>query len=631
MESAAERSSRTPSEFRMPKQPNSKKATEDILSFTAEQLSSPDVLRTLFSPTSLRRALKRIAARDKDDLVSHPLKALILTEYVEQITEQLVRSVPPGTWSPSGAYVSLTSKRSGAYRELVFPTVIDGTVGRCVIDAIEPLIIADDDGKTFSGRSHFSNIREPGDYDDWFQVWQDFTAAVDAAAKAEGYTYVFDTDVNDFFPSVDRIRAKALIAARTGAHPSLLELLFYCLEAWLPRFAYAPMTGLPVEPNDVSRIIAHGYLKSVDAVFKRRDDCIYLRYVDDTIVFCKTVAAAKAIRRLHHLELRQLGLNPNAAKSQIMTVEEFQLGRHRDVNLRLERARERRDAAEIESTAIEWFGLDPNVTPSWDKVAKVIYSLARQLKAAGLRGYAVNHASAIPSVARTALRYLAEFELNEPELLALLNLAEQGNAPEQELDMETDIHIVETILDVRLDPKSSGLVLATAFRALHRKDPRHGAGFLKGQWLLVIHKHGSRKERDQLKPLGINFLDDAQWRLHYLYVSLAIGSLKIGEAGTVSSLASSDVQLAIRLCGAASSGRLVHKDLLVRRILASVNGKYGIAGRHLPFLRLLLGCNSYRKENVKWLKKVLDRTGDKRVADRVTAAFLAHQYERLTG
>src|SRR5258708_24833239 len=231
-----------------------------------EQLANPEVLQTIFSPTGLRRALRRIATRDKDDLISHPLKSLVLTEYEEQITDQLVRSVPSGTWSPSGAYVSLTSKRSGAYRELVFPTLIDGIVGRCLIDAIEPLINADDDGRTFSGRSHFSNVREPGDYDDWFQVWQDFTAAIDRAAKTDGYTYVFDTDINDFFPSVDRAKAKALIAARTGAHPSLLELLFYCLEAWLPRLAYAPMTGLPVEANDVSSVMPHGYLKRRVAV-----------------------------------------------------------------------------------------------------------------------------------------------------------------------------------------------------------------------------------------------------------------------------------------------------------------------------------------------------------------------------
>jgi reverse transcriptase-like protein len=526
-------------------------ASGKLFAPSAEQLRSPEVLKTIFSPNGLRRALKRIAKKDKEDLISHPLKSLVLTEYEGQITDQLVRSVPSGAWSPSGAYVSLTSKRSGAYRELVFPTLIDGIVGRCLIDAIEPLINADDDGKTFSGRSHFSNIREPGDYDDWFRVWQDFTAAIERAAKTEGYAYVFDTDINDFFPSVDRTKAKALIAARTGAHPSLLELLFYCLEAWLPRFSYSPMTGLPVEANDVSRVVAHAYLKSVDAVSKRRTDCIYLRYVDDTVVFCKTFVSAKALRRLHHLELRQLGLNPNAAKSQVMTVEDFQLKRYRDVNLKLERAKKRRDIADVEVAALDWFGLDSETTASWDKVTKLVYSIARQIKAEALRSYAEKHASDVPSVARVALRYLVAFDLTESELRSLLCLSEE------DLDMEVAIYLAAAVLDARVDPKWSDLVVTSAFVALHREDDRHGAGFLKGQWLLVIHKYGSRKDRDRLRTLGINFIDDAQWRLHYLYISLAIGALKIADAGTASSLASSDVQLSIRLCGAAMSGKPV--------------------------------------------------------------------------
>jgi hypothetical protein len=151
-----------------------------------EELASPEVLKRIFSKDNLRKALARIAKRGKDNLIAHPLRALVLTEYREQITEQLAQSVPGGAWSPSGAYVSLTSKRSGAYRELVFPTVIDGIVGRCLIDALEWQINVDDDGKTFSGRTHFSNTREFGEYDDWFQVWQDYTAAIDQAAKTDG-------------------------------------------------------------------------------------------------------------------------------------------------------------------------------------------------------------------------------------------------------------------------------------------------------------------------------------------------------------------------------------------------------------------------------------------------------------
>ncbi len=132
-----------------------------------------------------------------------------------------------------------------------------------------------------------------------------------------------------------------------------------------------------------------------------------------TVVFCKTLASADEIRRLHHLELRQLGLNPNAAKSRVMTVEEFQLGRHKDLNLKLDRAKKNRDVAGIEMAALEWFELDPKSTNSWDKVAKKVYALARQLGAGALRSHAIKHAAEHPSVARTALRYLVAFDLTE--------------------------------------------------------------------------------------------------------------------------------------------------------------------------------------------------------------------------
>jgi hypothetical protein len=98
---------------------------------------------------------------------------------------------------------------------------------------------------------------------------------------------VFDTDIADFFPSIDRRRAREFLASRTSAHPTLLSLLFACLEAWLPRFDYSPMTGLPIENNDVSRLVAHAYLKQVDRLFDEQD-CIYLRYVDDTVVFASS-------------------------------------------------------------------------------------------------------------------------------------------------------------------------------------------------------------------------------------------------------------------------------------------------------------------------------------------------------
>jgi hypothetical protein len=192
--------------------------------------ASANAIGLLFEHQALAYGLSRMASkRDKDDLVTHPLRRPILVEMKDNLVVMISHLITAGLWSPAPAYLCLIHKRSGNHRELVFPSLIDSIVGRQVIDALEPLITVDDNGQAFCGRSHASSHREPGDYENWFQTWLDYSSAIAAAARREGFAYVYDTDVADFFPSVDRTKAKQFLSQRTRAHPSLLELLFFLL------------------------------------------------------------------------------------------------------------------------------------------------------------------------------------------------------------------------------------------------------------------------------------------------------------------------------------------------------------------------------------------------------------------
>jgi hypothetical protein len=284
----------------------------------------------------------------------------------------------------------------------------------------------------------------------------------------------------------------AMLAQRTGAHPSVLELLRYCLEAWLPRFQYSPMTGIPVECNDVSRLVAHNYLKSVDAIFKSNPDCIYLRYVDDTIVFTKTRKLAVKLSRLHHLELRQLGLNPSSAKTQIMSVEDFQASRHREANLALDVARRQRDAGALVRVLDDWYGRDRRKTAGWDKVARKAYSIARQLRSDIMRSKVIGDVQETPSVARAALYYLSRFDLDETDVQGLTRVAD-----DKDHDLSVSIEVARCCADARCASSCSPQLTALALRHIGATDDeRPGRGYLRSLWLLVAFKHGNRRNRE---------------------------------------------------------------------------------------------------------------------------------------
>jgi hypothetical protein len=482
------------------------------------EIQSPNILRELFKPEHLQRTIKRMRAwQESENEVTHPLRRAILLEYQEELSKGLGSAVPAGTWRPSAAYIILISKRSGTYREIVFPGLLDVIVGRHIIDALEPYITADDGGKVFCGRSHANAARQRGDYENWFQVWLDFSAAIGQALEAGGYTYVFDTDITDFFPTVNRDRAKDALAQRTQAHQSILELLFYCLESWVPRLGYCPTLGLPVEPNDVSRLIAHNYIKAVDEKFINQESSEYLRWVDDTVIFVPDERSAEDVKLRHHLALREMGLSPNASKTQIMSAHDFGESRHPDFNLEINVAKEAGDVDAIAELADRWFSDDPAKVTSWDKVAARLYSAARDLRSDHLLTWVIDHIAAFPRLHSAAFRYLIDYDLTAQQLGGLLAINGRPTAT-----VETRMEIGRFLCDARLACDAQVLV-NSAVGEIMSDDDRPGSGYAKSCFLLCLNKYGSRRDRKRISQwASVERLQDEQLRLHYFLCFLLL-------------------------------------------------------------------------------------------------------------
>ena len=587
---------------------------QGLAKITRADIEAPDALTRIFSKGRLVRAFRRITKRDSEDLITNPLKKPLLIEFETALCTQLADMVPRGQWKTGRSYLCLTHKRSGGFRDLVFPTLVDSIVGRCLVDALEPEIIRDDDGKAFSGRTHFSNNREFGDYTSWFSVWTDFSAAVDRAAENDGYTYVYESDVADFFPSIDRDRAIQVLAQRTGAHSSILSLLRYCLESWLPRIQYSPMAGLPIDCHDVSGLVAHNYLKGVDSLFKGRADCEYLRYVDDTVVFAETKESARKASEVHHMKLREIGLNPNASKTSILSVSEYQESRHRNENITLDQLRKAIDVASLGRLANRWYSLDRKRTVSWDKIAKRIYTVARSAKAKIMMPRVFQDIVETPSLANHAMRYLAGFDLGKNHVSQISAIVNRTD-----LDLEAAIAIARVCADGRFAMACSRELAELSLKQIFRDDlSTPGIGYLKAQWLLVLDKHGNRRQRNQGLEYSPDGLDE-QWQLHYALVAIANDEVGKRPAGGLVPLGTSDYQLLLRLCWAARRGTLKKPRQVLNACRTMVNGELGIAARHLPLAKIIMEARHYEDEKDRWLKKLLSWREGEGVRDRVIA------------
>jgi hypothetical protein len=581
-------------------------------------IASQNILSDLFKAEHIRRTIKRMRAwQEGENEVSHPLRQIILLEYEEALSHSLSASVAAGNWRPSPSYIVLVSKRSGTYRELVFPCLIDTIVGRRIIDAMEPHITRDDNDRVFFGRSHANVDRARGDYENWFQVWLDYSSSISKALEADGYTYVFDTDITQFFPSVDRERAKHALAQRTQAHQTLLELLFFCIESWAPRVRYCAVPGLPIEPNDVSRLVAHNYIKGVDEHFVHDPKVQYLRWVDDTVIFVADEAAAHDIKRRHHLALREMGLSPNASKTTIVTAKVYGEARHPEFNRRLNEAKERNNEPGLVDLVQEWYAKDREKTPNWDKVATRLYSAARTLRSTVMRTHALSDVEGYQRVQRIAFKYLLDFDLDEADVTRLFALYGHRTTT-----IETRIEIARFLCDVRVGCDTTGLVNSLVGEIMD-EDIRMASGYACSLLLLCLHKHGGKDQRERIRThLTLERLQDDQLRLHYLYVFFCRGELDEILARSARHLDTPDIALLMRLCLDAREGRLSQHTRCLVTCLSKRRGVRTVQAKHLPFLHALLRAEKRESENRRWLMSAASEKMAADVKDLAVRRFL---------
>ena len=567
-------------------------------------VSSVDALKAIFTKQRVAASIAK-AAKERDDrtLVRVPAVSAALMAYGEELAEDLAARVAAGAWSPSPAYHVVVDKGAGATRDLSFPTVVDAIVARRIVDELEVTVRAGDGERVFMGRRHASSRAHAGDYSRWGAEWARFVTSAAEAARSKYLVVVLETDIEEFYPSVDHADAHQALARRTGSHAQVTHLLFACLEAWLPRTNYRRGGGLPLDPHDVSGLVAHALLKSVDDAFPDSFALRYRRFVDDTVFFVDGQEHAAEVQHAHRAALAAVGLRPNLRKTRQWSTDAYLAARCEDEFRRLDAAATIEDVAAVQAV----FDFVRNSLSSEQpalaavSLARRCYSVAARLETTAF-GEAALEDVASPALGEYALRYLARQTLGAAAVEALCSTYGAEDCA------RLRIGIARVLMEAELTQGARELFGTWAERMALEPGRRPGEGHARGLLLLGLFRHGHGAALGQVaEGMTPALLVDPHFRLIATYALRASGS----DAPWVAAAryrADADLGLLLRLLDDAESGTLPAFE----RVLGSAcrrwrRGRYVVPTEMLPFLVVAArGAGPQAVVMQKWLRQTVD-------------------------
>ncbi len=188
---------------------------------------------------------------------------------------------------------------------LGIPTVYDRVCQQALRNRLEPIFEPEFDDASFGYRRGRSTKDALG------KVWKEIQ---------EGYQWIVDGDLKDFFGSVDHEKLVTLVAQRV-ADGRVLRLI----RAMLKAGSYGEGRLFPTERGTpqggvISPLLSNILLTPFDWEMRRRGYQL-TRYADDWVITCKSATEAGAAQAVARRVLEQLGVCINPQKTRIVHVQ----------------------------------------------------------------------------------------------------------------------------------------------------------------------------------------------------------------------------------------------------------------------------------------------------------------------
>ena len=257
------------------------------------------------------RALGRILFDLETDFIYAPHYQLLYAMIPDDLWALAIDKLKSGQYQPSSLITAEIPKPSGLTRPGSILIPIDRIVYQAVADLIADSLDSDlDESRVFSYR-----LVKPDDDNVMFRpradTYNEYREAMTAAAS--GSSFALRTDIASYFFHVNHHTLENLLTS-TGVPGGVIHLLVNTmLEAWSGRFSH----GLPqgMFPSD---LLGNYYLSTFD-FYAASQGIPSVRYVDDIVMFFNDEFAARSSLAPLTRFLRTIGLDPNDAKTSIVT------------------------------------------------------------------------------------------------------------------------------------------------------------------------------------------------------------------------------------------------------------------------------------------------------------------------
>lgn len=226
----------------------------------------------------------------------------------QAFAEAIAEDLRAGRYVPKPATVHRIPKHDGSLREIEELDLMDRVVHGALHSALAPV---------------FDVMFEPASLGYRKGKSLDTVREAVGGALQEGFRFALESDIEDFFPSVDHTRLReALARVLPLADAPIIDLVLSVIR--VPRMTDAgsvPRThGLP-QGSPLSPLLANLFLDSFDEAFAG-DDVRLVRYADDFVILTRRREDAEAAEREAQRLLALLGLHLKPAKTAIIDAHE---------------------------------------------------------------------------------------------------------------------------------------------------------------------------------------------------------------------------------------------------------------------------------------------------------------------